>query len=68
MPKSPIQGNVQVLIDGVSQGLFNTEGTGYQPQQTIFTVNQLTSGPHTISGIKHDSNVMQLDRIDCVSQ
>jgi hypothetical protein len=52
----------------VSQGPFNTERTGYQPQQTIFTVNQLTSGPHTISGIKHDSNLMQLDRIDCVSQ
>ena len=68
MPKSPIQGDVQVLIDGVSQGLFNTDGTGYQPQQTVFTVNQLATGPHTISGIKHDSNVMQLDRIDCVSQ
>ncbi len=68
MPKSSIQGNVQVLIDGVSQGLFNTEGAGYEPQQAIFTVGQLAAGSHTISGVKHDSNVMQLDRIDCVSQ
>lgn len=61
------QGDVDIYIDGK---LMKTVSTGRDPgqprlaQQTVFTVNDLPNGSHTLRAVKKSGSYMLLDRID----
>jgi len=61
------QGNVDIYID---DQLVKTVNTGRDPgqprlaQQTVFTVNDLPNGSHTLRAVKKSGAFMLLDRID----
>ncbi|MEV6843640.1 X2-like carbohydrate binding domain-containing protein [Actinoplanes sp. NPDC051411] len=61
------QGNVDIYLDG---RLVKTVDTGREPgkprlaQQTVFTVNDLPDGSHTLRAVKKSGSYMLLDRID----
>jgi len=59
------QGDVEVFIDGVSQGTFSTyEADAHnRPQQTVFSVSGLTNGLHTLKVVKKSGQFMLLDAL-----
>jgi len=61
------QGDVDVYIDDEFKKTVNTGRESGQPrlaQQTVFTVNDLPNGSHTIRVVKKTGSYMLLDRID----
>ena len=60
-PKAIDQGNVEVFIDNVSQGTFNTYSLNRQVQQVIFNKANLSNGSHTIRVVKKSGAYMLLD-------
>jgi len=61
------QGDVDVYIDDQFQKTVNTGREAGQPrlaQQTVFTVNDLPNGSHTLRIVKKSGAYMLLDRID----
>jgi hypothetical protein len=60
-PSDPSQGNVEIFIDNVSQGVVNTYGTPYSAQTTYFETSKLTPGSHTIKMVKQSGTWMQVD-------
>ena len=63
-PHDPSQGNVEIFIDNVSQGTFNTYGSTYAAQQEYFSTSNLSAGSHTVKIVKLGGTWMQLDSID----
>ncbi|WP_435164152.1 X2-like carbohydrate binding domain-containing protein [Paenibacillus glycanilyticus] len=59
------QGNVEIYIDGVSQGNVSTYEAGAHnaPQRTVYTVRGLTNGFHTIKAVKKSGKFMLLDAL-----
>jgi len=61
------QGNVDIYLDGQLVKTVNTGRDQGQPrlaQQTVFTVNGLPNGSHTLRAVKKGGSYMLLDRID----
>ncbi|MED7948779.1 right-handed parallel beta-helix repeat-containing protein [Streptomyces sp. BE20] len=63
-PKAPDQGNVEIYVDGVSKGLVNTYAASRTAQQSIYTVNGLTPGSHTIKIVKRTGAKATVDGFD----
>ncbi|MEY9844137.1 hypothetical protein ABH940_001204 [Streptacidiphilus sp. BW17] len=59
--KSPDQGNVEVYLDGVSQGQVDTSATAKQAQQVVYSVQGLTPGSHTVQLVKRSGTYTTLD-------
>ncbi|KRV48309.1 acyltransferase [Wenjunlia vitaminophila] len=55
------QGDVEVFLDGVSQGLVDTTSAERQVQQAIFTVEGLPRGEHTVQIVKRSGVYATLD-------
>jgi len=63
------QGEVDVYIDDQFRKTVNTGRDAGQPrlaQQTVFTVNDLPNGSHTLKVVKKSGAFMLLDRIDVI--
>ncbi|WP_240669969.1 X2-like carbohydrate binding domain-containing protein [Actinoplanes solisilvae] len=61
------QGNVDIYLDGQFVKTVNTGRAPGEPrlaQQTVFTVNDLPNGSHTLMAVKKSGDYMLLDRID----
>lgn len=61
------QGNVDIYLDGQFVKTVNTGREPGQPrltQQTVFTVNDLPDGSHTLMAVKKSGDYMLVDRID----
>ncbi|WP_426513560.1 X2-like carbohydrate binding domain-containing protein [Dactylosporangium sp. McL0621] len=61
------QGNVDIYIDNQLMKTVNTGRDPGQPrlaQQTVYTVNDLPNGSHTLKAVKKSGAFMLLDRID----
>ncbi|WP_240546136.1 X2-like carbohydrate binding domain-containing protein [Paenibacillus artemisiicola] len=59
------QGDVEIFIDGVSQGTVSTYGTDAhnKPQVTVFSATGLTNGFHTLKAVKKTGKFMLLDAL-----
>ncbi|WP_238358088.1 X2-like carbohydrate binding domain-containing protein [Cohnella zeiphila] len=59
------QGDVEIFLDGVSQGTFSTyEANAHnKPQMTIYSVSGLASGLHTLKAVKKTGQFMLLDAL-----
>jgi len=67
VPKNRAYGNVEVIINGVSQGLVSAyTPTGYSPAEAIFTKEDLPEGNHTIRLVKRSGSFFPLDAIKLV--
>lgn len=62
-PRDPSQGDVEIFIDNVSEGIINTYGSPYQAMTTYFEATNLPAANHTIKIVKLGGNWMQLDAI-----
>ncbi|XVV09934.1 X2-like carbohydrate binding domain-containing protein [Actinoplanes sp. CA-131856] len=61
------QGEVDIYLDGTFVKTVNTGREQGQPrlsQQTVFTVNDLPNGSHTLMAVKKSGQFMLVDRID----
>jgi hypothetical protein len=61
------QGDVDIYLDGQLVKTVNTGRDPGQPrlaQQTVFTVNNLANGSHTLRAVKKSGSYMLVDRID----
>lgn len=59
------QGDVEIFIDGVSQGTVSTYEAGAHnaPQRTVYTVRGLSNSFHTIKAVKKSGKFMLLDAL-----
>lgn len=57
------QGEVDIYIDGVFEETVNCYSATRLTQQTMFSTTGLTSGSHTIKGVKKNGQYMLLDAI-----
>jgi hypothetical protein len=59
------QGDVEIFIDGVSQGTVSTYGADAhnKPQQTVYSISGLTNGFHTLKAVKKSGQFMLLDAL-----
>ncbi|NUR58515.1 MAG: hypothetical protein HOV87_07455 [Catenulispora sp.] len=55
------QGQVEVFLDGVSQGLFDTTSSTRQTQAVIYSTSGLAVGKHTIQFVKRSGTWATLD-------
>ncbi|QGR00194.1 glycoside hydrolase family 27 protein [Paenibacillus psychroresistens] len=61
--KDSAQGNIDIYVDGVFKQTVNTYNATRLAQQTVYSITGLSSGSHTIKGIKKTGTYMLLDRI-----
>lgn len=59
--KNTDQGQVEVFLDGASQGLFDTSSATRQAQAVIYSTSGLTVGNHTIQFVKRSGTWATLD-------
>ena len=59
--KNTDQGQVEVFIDGTSQGLFDTSAPTRQVQQSVYSASGLPVGSHTIQVVKRSGNFTTVD-------
>ncbi|WP_327693203.1 hypothetical protein [Streptomyces sp. NBC_00459] len=59
--KNSDQGQIEVFLDGVSKGLFDTSAPTRQAQQTVYGVSGLSVGSHTIQVVKRNGNYATVD-------
>ncbi|WP_370102133.1 hypothetical protein [Streptacidiphilus sp. MAP12-20] len=55
------QGNVEIFVDGVSQGQVDTSATSRRAQQVLYNAQGLTPGSHTIQIVKRSGSWTTLD-------
>ncbi|MFC5804116.1 right-handed parallel beta-helix repeat-containing protein [Streptomyces formicae] len=55
------QGDVEVFVDGVSQGLVDTTSAERQVQAVVFSVSGLSAGEHTVQVVKRSGKYATLD-------
>ena len=60
------QGQIEVFLDGVSKGLFDTSATTRQAQQTVYSVSGLTTGSHTIQVVKRSGAYATVDGFEVI--
>ncbi|RKP56286.1 discoidin domain-containing protein [Cohnella endophytica] len=61
-------GNIDIYIDNVfKQTVSAVNATGYLPQQVLYGIYGLTSGSHTIKGVKTSGSYMQLDKFKIIT-
>jgi autotransporter-associated beta strand protein len=58
---NPDMGNVNVSLDGVSQGTVNCFNATRVAQQRLFSVSNLAAGPHTLQLTKNGGTYMMVD-------
>jgi len=61
------QGQVEVFLDGTSQGLFDTSSAARQAQAVIYSTSGLSLGSHTIRVVKRSGTYATLDAFDVTS-
>jgi hypothetical protein len=59
--KNTDQGQVEIFLDGTSQGLIDTTSASRQAQSVIYTTSGLTAGSHTIQFVKRSGTWATLD-------
>lgn len=59
--KNSDQGQIEIFLDGVSQGLFDTSSPSRQAQAVIYNTSALTVGSHTIQFVKRSGTWATLD-------
>ena len=64
MPTASDQGNVEVFLDDVSQGVFDTHSADRQVQQGVFQKSGLGLGPHAIKIVKRSGDYMLFDALE----
>ncbi|MFE9421939.1 hypothetical protein ACFYNO_03125 [Kitasatospora sp. NPDC006697] len=62
--KNSDQGQVEVFLDGTSQGLFDTGSATRQAQVTIWSTSGLSAGSHTVQFVKRSGTWATLDAFD----
>jgi alpha-galactosidase len=62
--KDSSQGNVDTYVDGVFKQTVSTYNATRLVQQTVYSISGLTSGSHTIKGIKKTGTYMLLDKFN----
>ncbi|MGW2718533.1 hypothetical protein [Streptomyces sp. NPDC001492] len=65
--KSSDQGQVEVFLDGTSQGLFDTSSATRQAQAVIYSTGGLPLGSHTIKFVKRSGTWATLDGFEVTS-
>jgi hypothetical protein len=65
--KAADHANVEVYVDGVSQGLVNTFNATMLSQQTLFTASNLVFGTHTLTVTKRSDATKYMD-VDAFSE
>lgn len=58
------QGQVEIFLDGISQGLVDTTSTTRQAQAVIYSTSALTAGSHTIQVVKRSGTWATLDAFE----
>jgi hypothetical protein len=58
------EGQINVSLDGASEGSVNAYATTRQPQQVLYSVSGLPVGLHTLSLTKAGGTYMLVDRLD----
>ena len=58
------EGDIGVLLDGVSQGTVDAYAATRSAQQVLYSVSGLTPGLHTLTLIKDSGAYMLVDRFD----
>ncbi|MEX2961120.1 alpha-L-fucosidase [Microbulbifer sp. TYP-18] len=70
MPVYNAGGDIEVFIDGVSQGTVNVYapevGSNSNSQMKVFEKSDLSAGPHTIKLVKLNGPYMQLDKLEVI--
>ena len=67
-PRASDQGDIEVFIDNISQGVFNTYSANRQVQQVIFTKSELTNESHELKLVKKSGSYMLIDAIEYISE
>jgi hypothetical protein len=57
------QGDVDIYVDGVFKQTVSTYNASRLVQQTVYSISGLSSGSHTIKGVKKSGTYMLLDRL-----
>ncbi|MFC5220671.1 alpha-L-fucosidase [Streptomyces coerulescens] len=66
-PMSSADGNASVSVDGAGGGTLSaTYGGNYKPQQTLWTMDHLTPGQHTVTVTKTGGTYLQLDSVTVI--
>ena len=65
--KNTDQGQVEVFLDGTSQGLFDTASATRQAQAAIYSTGGLPLGSHTIQFVKRSGTYATLDGFEVTS-
>lgn len=56
--------DMEIFIDGVSQGIYTTNNGGaYEPQEVIFSISGLPDGQHTLEAVSTSGGWFQLDAL-----
>jgi GH43 family beta-xylosidase len=62
-PKNPTQGKSEVYIDGALQATLDLKSTKAQPQQSVYRMDTLSNGQHTLKVVKKDGPTLILDAL-----
>ncbi|WP_240941106.1 X2-like carbohydrate binding domain-containing protein [Paenibacillus sp. HB172176] len=63
-PKGPLQGNMDVYVDGVFQETVNAYQVIRSSGQPLYSISSLTGGAHTLKVVKKSGAVMLTDQIN----
>lgn len=67
-PKYHAMGEVEVFIDGISQGIINAYDTSFSAQQTYYFTDRLAPGAHTVKVVKKSGDFMAIDKLEVDSR
>ena len=62
-PKGPGQGKIDLYVDGKFMKTINTYHDSRQTLQSVYRLNGLQHGKHTIKGVKRSGNWMIVDQL-----
>jgi hypothetical protein len=62
-PKGPEYGNIDIYVDGVFHGTASAYSASRLAQQSIYAINGISAGAHTIKGIKSGGTVIAFDAL-----
>jgi GH43 family beta-xylosidase len=62
-PMNPTQGRSEVYIDGALQTTLDLKSAKAQPQQSVYRIDTLSGGQHTLKVVKKDGPTLILDAL-----
>jgi hypothetical protein len=65
--KNTDQGQAEIFIDGISEGLIDTSATTRQTQAVIYSTGGLSAGSHTVQFVKRSGTWATLDGFEVTS-